>query len=315
MAGHGDKAIVSSVAANTFMAVIKFVAFFIGGGAGMFSEAIHSLGDGVNSLLLLVGKKTSRRAATRLHPFGYGKRVNLACVIAGIGLIAGAYAAISHGYHQFLEPEATGGLWTSRVVLLVGFVIDGYVLWTAMKTIAQESGVRGNTFVMAFSNFKKASATTRFVFFEDLVATSGVVIAAIGLELSHFLGDYRIDGIAGILIGLMLVGIAINIIRENVTTLLGKAASKEIHVKIGNLVLALPEVRDIKDIDVIENGDFFKVYMEVEANPEMPLKLADDIIHLAEATIRKEIPQVCYVSIEVMADDNIKDWEHAQASS
>lgn len=310
MAGQGDKSIISSIAANVILTVIKFLAFFFGGGAGMFSEAIHSTGDATNSILLYFGKRLSRRPACKRHPFGYGKRINLACVIAGMGLIVGAYFAISHGIGQMKDPHPGQSLNLQRIVLILAFLFDGSVLLTVMKEIKREAKIKGNLFIVAIKNFQKASSTTRFIFFEDLVATLGVIIALVGLETSHLTGNYFYDGLSGLLIGIMIVGIAIKLIWENKLALLEVAACDETHRNIGNIVRDLPEVTDIHDIDVITHGDYLKVYLEVEANPELRLKDADDIIFAAEAAIKNIYPNVIFVSVEVMADDGKQDWDY-----
>ena len=228
-----NRSIYSALAANLLIAITKFIAGFISNSAAMLSEGVHSVVDTANQLLLLFGLHQSKKKPDTRHPFGYGKELYFYSFIVSI-LIFGLGGGISvyQGITHIIHPDMPGNPIWSYVVLCLSVVFEG----TSFVISAKEfNKLRGDqTWWQAITNSKDPS--TFLVLFEDGAAVIGLFIVMICLFLGHRYHLDYLDGVASLLVGLLLVGVSIILARESRSLLMGEGISKQTKVRIEEIV-------------------------------------------------------------------------------
>jgi cation diffusion facilitator family transporter len=223
--GGGTTAIIAALGANIGIAVAKFVAFLITGASSMLAESIHSLADSGNQVLLLIGGKRSKRAATPEHPFGFGRdRYIYSFIVAIVLFSVGGLFAIYEGVHKVRESEEVESQLVAIIVLVIALGLESFSLRTAMK---ETNAVRkpGESY-WAFIRHARAPELP-VVLLEDTAALTGLVLALLGVGLSAITGNSLYDGLGTIAIGLLLVVVAVILAIETKSLLLGESATPD----------------------------------------------------------------------------------------
>lgn len=212
--------IYTAFAANTAIAITKLAAAFFTGSSAMASEGIHSMVDTSNEILLLLGITRSQKPADAKRPFGYGKELYFWAFIVSLLFFAiGGGLSIYEGIEHIQHPETVKNPIWNYIVLGIAFLFDGYSFITAIKEFNRQ---RGSTpFWQAVHQSKDPS--TFVVLFEDAADVIGILIAFTGITLSQWLHNPYIDGIASVLIGILLTLVAILLVRESRSLLMGEA--------------------------------------------------------------------------------------------
>jgi cation diffusion facilitator family transporter len=225
-ASGGTKAIVAALAANLTIAVLKFIAFALTQSSSMLAEAIHSVADSGNQILLLVGGKAARRQASPEHPFGYGRERYIYAFIVSIVLFSvGGLFALYEAYHKWQDPHPIEGVWWwVPVAVLVGAIIAE--IFSFRTAIKESNLVRGNKGWVEFVRTAKQPELP-VILLEDLGALLGLVFALFGVSLTLITGNGIWDAVGTAMIGLLLVCIAVVLALETKSLLLGEAATKE----------------------------------------------------------------------------------------
>ena len=222
--GGGTRAIVAALAANMGIAVAKFVGFAVTGSSAMLAEAAHSVADSGNQGLLLLGGRRARREADEAHPFGYGRdRYFYAFVVALVLFSLGSLFSLYEGWHKLGESESLSSPGVAVAILLVAIVLEGYSLRTAVK---ESNDVRGAATWAQFIRRAKAPELP-IVLLEDSAALVGLVFALSGVVLASGTGDPVWDAVGTIAIGALLGVIAVVLIIETKSLLIGEAASPD----------------------------------------------------------------------------------------
>lgn len=225
MAGGSTRVIVTAFAANMGIAVAKFVAAAITGSSAMLTEGVHSVVDSTNHVLLYYGLKKSHKSGDAVHPLGYGRELYFWSFIVAILVFAlGAGVAIYEGVIHILEPEPASDPKVAYIVLAVAFALESWSTWEALKAFNQARGAKG--FWRALRSSK--DAPTIVVLLENGGALAGLAIAALGIAMSQWTHDPRWDGVASVLIGLVLALVAIFLIVEAKGLLIGESADPEL---------------------------------------------------------------------------------------
>ena len=222
-AGGGTKAILAALGANAGIAVAKFVGFAITGSASMLAEAVHSVADTSNQGLLLLGQKTSRRAADEDHPFGYGRdRYFYSFIVALMLFTLGSAFAIYEGLHKLSAPEELTSPLVAVAILVVAIGLESYSFRTA---IVESRKIKGDD--VSWWGFIRQSRTPELpvVLLEDAGALLGLVFALFGVGLATVTGDPVWDGVGTLMIGVLLGVIAIILIVEMKSLLIGEGAT------------------------------------------------------------------------------------------
>src|SRR5919106_2180758 len=229
-ANEGTKAVVAALCANLGIAVTKFVAWAITGASSMLAEAIHSVADSGNQLLLLIGARRSRREATPEHPFGFGRERYIYSFIVAIVLFSvGGLFALYEAYHKYEEVHEghpnelleSDWWWVPLVVLGAAIVMESLSFRTAIR---ESNKVRADATWPQFVRAAKAPELP-VVLLEDLAALLGLVFAFVGISLALLTDNAYWDVAGTVAIGLLLVCVAVSLAIETKSLLLGESAS------------------------------------------------------------------------------------------
>jgi cation diffusion facilitator family transporter len=221
-ASGGSKAVLAALGANLGIAVIKFAAAGITGSASMLAEGVHSVVDSGNQGLLLIGARSSRRRATPDHPFGYGRdRYVYGFLVALMLFSAGGLFALYEGVQKIRHPHHLDSPVVAIVVLLVAVALESFSLRTA---IGESRHLKGEDTWLGFIRHAKTPELP-VVLLEDVAALVGLVLALAGVGLAALTGDEVWDGVGTCAIGALLVTVAVVLVVETKSLLVGEAAS------------------------------------------------------------------------------------------
>lgn len=296
MATESKKLILLALSANVAIAITKFVAAAISGSTAMLAEAIHSVADSGNQLFLLRGDAVSRYKADVTHPFGRGKAMYFwSFMVAVVLFVGGAIISIFNGWQRIQNPEVHegDGLVFSLVVLAIAGGFEIFMAW--LPALKQFNRIRGTKGVWQMIKESKDSALI-IVLFEDSAAVAGLFVAAAGLILTELTGSAVWDGLASVVIGLILISVALIIAREMSALLIGESASREHRTAIRVAILSVDEVHHVerlltmqmapREILVTADVAFDDGVEEVEA------------VEKVEAAIQSACPEATRIFIE-----------------
>ncbi len=307
----GNKPSLLAAMVNSFLGIIKGAAFFFTGNVAMFAEMMHSFGDAANQFFVYIGSALSKKAPTPRFPNVYGRIVNLECLGAVLILAILYYETIKEGWHHFLHPATeSSGMFIALGVLATGFILELVVLNKAAKEVLHEVGVekKGIPIVQSVKYLKRAKPATKLVWMEDLVATSGNLLAFLAIIIANFTGFYRLEGIVSMIIGLMMFYVVGRVFLDNARGAIGET-DEEMLVHIGNLVLEDPNITDIGRLEVIKEGEYLHVELIAETNPNLSLAYLDDVRdHLTELLLNQK--GVTKVTMAFDEDDGKRAWKH-----
>ncbi|MGM7667460.1 cation diffusion facilitator family transporter [Microbacterium sp. A93] len=224
--GGGNKAVFAALTANLGIAVLKFVAFFLTQSSSMLAEGIHSVADSGNQVLLLVGRKASRKRADVEHPFGYGRNSYIYGFIVAIVLFSvGGLFALYEAYHKWQDPHPIDGAWwwVPLAVLLGGIALEGRSFYVA-ATEARK--IKGKQSYGRFIRTAKAPELP-VILLEDFAALIGLVLALIAVSLTVITGNGLWDAAGSACIGVLLVLVAAVLAVEMKSLILGESASSQ----------------------------------------------------------------------------------------
>lgn len=231
-----------AIAANIAIAITKYAVAGVTGSSAMLSEAVHSTVDTGNGLLLLVGLKLSERPPTEKHPFGHGKELYFWSLIVGVLIFGfGGGISIYEGVVHLRHPGPIRDAFWNYLVLGAAFVFEGASFLVALRQFRRASS--GRPLLDALHGSKDPSTYT--VLAEDGAALAGLVIAAGGIWLGHRFDEPMFDGIASVLIGLLLAGVAVLLIYESRGLLVGEGVRPETARQIRAMALRQPGVKGV----------------------------------------------------------------------
>lgn len=294
-AGGGTKAILAALAANAGIAVAKFIGFAITGASSMLAEAVHSVADTSNQGLLLLGQKTSQRKADKEHPFGYGRdRYFYSFIVALMLFTLGSAFAIYEGIHKLQHPEPLTTPIVAVIILVVAIVLEGFSFRTA---IVESRKIKGQ---VSWWGFIRQSRTPELpvVLLEDAGALLGLVFALFGVGLSVITGDPVWDAVGTLMIGLLLGVIAIILIIEMKSLLIGEGAT---NVELDKIETAIAGGRVQRLIHIRTQyigPDELLVAAKIALEPGLPLADVASEIDGAERRIREAVPAARLIYLE-----------------
>ncbi|MFF3025762.1 cation diffusion facilitator family transporter [Microbacterium sp. NPDC057944] len=301
-ASGGSRAIIAAFLANLGIALAKFIAWALSGSASMLAEAIHSVADSGNQLLLMFGGRKAQRQADREHPFGYGRERYVSAFVVSIILFSvGGVFAIYEGIDKLRHPHELDPVWwwLPIVVLLVAIVLESVSLRTAVKesNLVREKGQSWVSFV------RRAKAPELpVVLLEDTGALTGLAFALLGVGLTVITGNPLFDALGTVMIGLLLVAIAIVLGIETKSLLVGEGANPADYDRIVDAVNEGPEVEKIIHMKTLYLGpDELMVAAKIALSADKPLREVADDIDEIEARIRAALPiaRVIYIEPDV----------------
>jgi cation diffusion facilitator family transporter len=286
----GTKAILAALSANLGIAVTKFAAFALSGSSAMLAEAVHSVADSGNQLLLLWGGREARRPADQKHPFGYGQgRYFWSFVVALVLFSLGGLFALYEAYEKLKHPEPIGSWhWVPLAVVALALVMESFSLRTAVAEIKAVKGSQG------WFRFVRTSKSPELpvVLLEDTAALLGLVLAGAGVSGTLVTGDGRWDAMGSAAIGVLLVVVAIILAVEMKSLLLGEGASPEqIEAIKDALAQADGPITSIIHLRAMHLGpDDLLVAAKIEPAPGLSVAALAEAIDAAEARARAAVP-------------------------
>ena len=299
----GTKAVIAALLANSGIAVSKFVAFAITGSTSMLSEAIHSVADALNQVLLLIGGKRSKRVADEKYQFGYGRvRYVYGFMVAIVLFMVGGIYSLYEGWHKWNHPEPVDNHWIAIGVLTIAIILESLSFRTA---ILETNKVRGKR---SFAKFVRDSRQPELpvILLEDFGALLGLVFALFGVSFAVITGDGRWDGMGAMAIGTLLIIIAIILIREMSAMLVGEGALPEEYDAVKAALESAPLVERVINLRTLHVGpDALLVGAKIAIRR---CDTAQDIaqgIDEAERLLRLAVPSAQYVFLEPDLDRRI----------
>ena len=300
-------AVLGALFANGLIAILKLAAALITGSSGMMAEALHSVADTTNQVFLLLGLRFYRRPASDKHPFGYGKERFFWSFIAAIFIFGvGATYAIYEGIDKLAHPHAPTNLGWAYGVLAISFVLESGSIALAIYQEVKEAHHEGLTFAEYLRESKDPTAKT--VLFEDSAALIGIVIAATGLLLT----DYQVggaagaywDGLASIIIGLVLAIVAFVLARSSRGLLLGEAANPKVLAAIKQAIESHPNVERVVELLTMHLAPKqILINANVRLRPELRTDEIVSSVEEVEERIKRAEPKVEMIFLEVARGD------------
>lgn len=296
MSGSAKKTIYAAMAANFAIAIIKFIAASITGSSAMLSEGIHSVVDTGNELLLLLGLRLSKKPADDSHPFGYGQELYFWTLVVALFIFAiGGGMSVYEGLEHIRHPEALGDPRWNYIVLGLAVIFEGYSWNVALQEFLASKG--DESFWRAIRGSKDPTIFT--ILFEDTAALIGLLVAFLGVFIGHLLNNVYLDGVASIVIGIILCGVAILLAIESKDLLIGEGAKPETVADIRKITLDDPAVEKVMKVLTLHFGP-----QEILLN--LDIKFIDDLeapelaiaVERLESSIRTQHPEIQNIFIE-----------------
>ena len=295
-------AVLGALFANGLIAILKLIGAVVTGSSGMMAEAFHSVADTTNQVFLLLGLRFYKRPASTKHPFGYGKERFFWSFIAAIFIFGvGATYAIYEGIQKLAHPHAPTNLFWAYAILAISFVLESASICLAIYQEVKEAHHEGLTFLEYLRESKDPTAKT--VLFEDSAALLGIVIAAGGLVLTDFqvggsAGAYW-DGVASILIGLVLAIVAFVLARSSRGLLLGESANQKSVDAIKQAIESHPNVDGVVELLTMHLAPKeILINSHIKLRPGLKTEDVEATIEEVESRIKQAEPKVEKIFLE-----------------
>lgn len=298
-AEHGTEstgAILAAFLANIGIGAAKLVGFLITGSSSLLAEAIHSVADSSNQVLLFVGGRRAQRPPTELHPFGFGRsRYFWSFVVAVVLFTVGGLFSVYEGVHKIQHPEEISSPAVAFAIFGVAIAFEAFALRTAMGHARPHRGSRSWIAYIRGSR----SPELPVLLLEDSAALLGLTFATVGVALAQLTGEPVFDGVGTLAIGVLLVVIAAVLAVEMKSLLLGEAATPEQVERIESEIGGVPEVRRIIHVLTQHLGpEELLVAAKVELDPSLSVAAVAATINECETRIRAAVPIATRIYIE-----------------
>ncbi len=308
MVRSSKKAVYAALFGNLGIAIAKLIAAILTGSTAMFAETLHSISDTFNQVLLLFGIKTSTKAATEQHPFGYGKEqffwsfvvATMLFGISGILSLQQGFGSLLSRIHHIQNADV------SYVILAISAAFEANALRVALLLAKESIEARGdkislNTLVQEFQESKDPSVITVMV--EDSAALLGIVVAGIGIFFSEATGDTTYDSLSSVAIGGILMAFAYFLAKENKALLIGESISRKDYNKVVKLVNEIPDVNRIITMRTMHFApEDVLVTIEVNLVDGLDTDKIESVIDNIEQKVKLAIPYInpakVYVEVE-----------------
>lgn len=292
---RADIVLYGALAANLGIGVAKFVAAGISGSSSMLTEGVHSCVDSGNQILLLYGQHRAKRPPDKDHPFGYGRELYFwAFVVAILIFAVGAGVSIYEGYQHIVEPEELGSATLNYIVLAISALLEGSSWTLAVREFGRSKGDAG--WWQAIRESKDPSGF--IVLFEDSAALAGLAVAAVGVWASHHFAEPRIDGIASIVIGLLLALVATLLAREAKGLLIGERAEPEVIAQVRSIIDGHPAITAVNHVRTIHTApDSIFVAVSADFVDTVTMGDGETIIAGIEERLRDAMPMLASIYI------------------
>lgn len=298
-ASSSKKVIFAALTGNFLIALTKFIAFFVTKSSAMLSEGVHSVVDTGNQILLLYGLRKAQKPADEQFPFGHGKEVYFWGFIVAIMIFTvGAGVSIYKGVHHLLHPTTIQNPTLNYIVLACAMLFEGAAWYFALTEFTKTKGKWG--YLEAVHRGKDPYMFV--VLFEDSAAMLGILVAFVGILLSQITGNPYYDGVASIIIGLILAGTAAWLAYEIKGLLIGESARPEIVKGVKEIAKSYPKIKHINEILTLHMGpDFILLNLSVDFADSLLAGDLEDTISRLDRQIKQAYPKIKRIFVEAEA--------------
>lgn len=304
--GNPTKVLRAALLANLAIAIVKFVAAYLSGSTATLAEAVHSVADTGNQVLLMVGVRLAAKHDEKRYAFGRSTEAYFFPFVVALLLFSvGGTFAVYEGIHKALNPSPPDlsdffslrkGPLTSLIVLGASAGFESFSCYIALKEFRASVGGREK---LSRALFSSKDPTIPLVLLEDISALVGLTIAFIAVSLSALTGNGIFDAIGSIIIGLVLMSVAWLIGRDAHDLLIGERAKPEMEHRVQAITEATPGVRRVTQILTLHRGPaFILLAMKIAFDPTSALEKVEAQINEIEARIRRELPEMKLIFIE-----------------
>ena len=296
MASGSTRTILIALGANVGIAVAKFAAAAFTGSSAMLTEGVHSLVDSTNQVLLLHGRRRAVRPADALHPFGYGRELYFWSFVVAILVFAlGAGVSVYEGVLHILDPEPASDPLVAFLVLGIAFALEG---WSTVAALADFNRARGETGLWAAVRDTK-DAPTLVLLLENSGALVGLAVAAVGLTLSMVTGNPFWDGLASVLIGLVLGVLAVVLLLEAKGLLIGESADPRLVAAIAAAADRHPGVVRVHEVLTLHAApDMVTAIISADFDDAITARAVEDIVAEIRAEVAGRFPVVTRLFVD-----------------
>ncbi len=298
------KVVYAALAGNLAIAAIKFVAAWITGSSAMLSEAVHSLVDTINELLLLYGMYRAGKRPDRNHPFGHGRELYFwSFIVALLVFAVGAGVSLYEGIAHLLAPHPIEHVLVNYFVIGLSFVFEAASWRVAMKEFR---AVKGD--LSYFEAFRRSKDPTTFtVLFEDSAALVGLVIAFAGILGTHLLGMPQLDGIASISIAVVLAVSSMFLARETKALLIGESALPQVRDSVLEIATADPAIRTANGVLTVQMGpEQVVAALSAEFEDRLTTPEIEACVNRVEAAIKARHPEITTLFVKPQTPETWK---------
>jgi cation diffusion facilitator family transporter len=289
------KTIFFALGANLAIACAKLAAAVVTSSGAMFAEAIHSLADTGNQVLLLIGLKRARLPPSAEHPLGYGKAIYFWSFLVALILFSiGGLVSVYEGLHKLAHPSPLRAPLLAVGVLVFSVVAESVSMWGCLREVNKVRG--GRSLWRWFRETRQSELLV--VFAEDSAALFGLTLALAAVVLTIVTGDPRYDAIGTLCIGALLVAIALFVGVEIKALLIGQGVDVAVDAEMRAFLLARPEVAELYNLLTLQLGDRVMVAVKARMAPCPSADALVSAINVVEAAFRARFPDVLWLFFE-----------------
>jgi cation diffusion facilitator family transporter len=289
------RTILYALGANFSIAVAKFVAAFVTGSGAMMAEAIHSVADTGNQVLLLLGLKQAKRPPTDDYPLGHGKAIYLWSFLVALLLFSmGGMYSLYEGWHKLHDPEPLKAPWVAIGVLVFAIAAEGASMWGCLTEVNKVRGTR--TLWKWFRESRQSELIV--VFGEDLAALAGLVLALLAVVATLITGNPLYDALGTLAIGILLVLIAIAIAVEVKALLIGQGVEPNTRQKMLTFLTERDQVSEVYGMRSLQMGDDVMVAVKARMRPTGSEIGLIQAINETEVAFKEAFPEVVWLFFE-----------------
>jgi cation diffusion facilitator family transporter len=302
MSGQADslKSILYALFANTAIAAAKGVAAMLTGSGAMLAEAVHSVADAGNQLLLLLGLRQTRKKPTDDHPLGFGKSIYFwSFLVAVILFSVGGMFSVYEGTYKLRHPEPLSYPWVAVAVLAFAIVAESISLWGCMREVNKER--HGRSIVQWFRQSRSSALIV--VFGEDIAALLGLVFALVAILATHITGDPLWDALGTISIGVLLIVVAVFIAVEVKDLLIGQSVDPATLAEMREFFDERPEIEEVFSLLTMQFGPDAMVAIKARMVPTGSEQGLIDTINKVESDFRSRFEITSWLFFEPDVED------------
>lgn len=296
-ASHGStaRAILYAFLANSGIAIAKGWAAWLTGSGSMLAEAIHSVADAGNQVLLFLGLRQSTKPPDAEHPLGYGKLSYFWSFIVAVLLFSmGGLFSIYEGFHKLEHPEPLTQVWVAILVLVFAIVLEGFSLLGCLREIRNVRGLR------AFGDWLEHTRNSELVVVlgEDIAALLGLLLALGFLSLASVTGNTTYDAYGSISIGVVLIVVSIFVAMRVRSLLVGRSADPLIQEAIDEIIAQQTDIEQVFNTITMQFGPDTMLAAKIKMRPGLDVDAAVRSINALERRLKEEVPNLEWCFIE-----------------